>query len=726
MTTTAVPLRLGRNLKSLTFTSDPTDRATRLMPLTGTVGGSPTYLGYARWKVANVAGSGLIITLADPAGGAGPIGFDNQTIGWFLFREKTGQSIDITDSVAGATQTVTLSATLGLTVGEFVQFRTTSVAGVPVPDGAHGALSGLSRGYVLPLLATAIASNDLTIAFPTSGTIGPLPSANDQYVGDDAAFSFFQQTSVGDFIGTATWPNYTINWVSGTNFSGLAVGDWLITGDLSVWEGGSGQGLSLPPMTVTHITDSTHINVTIRGDGPTFNQGAVSVALQFFRPAVTNPSSKVTASTASPRKITVASASTWTASSGAPGAIELSFTPRVGELPYYLDHPLYIASSFPGIGVKFGTIDRSEFVSVANLVSNSVLRDWSAGVPVGWTVKNTTTPAATVLTQITDPLYTVFGGSSALVDPTLATGGRPFVVTPPIAWKPTRAGERFSVRLKVLMPTWSGAMALRMFLGVIDAAGNVSIWNDQSSDTFVTVVPPDHPSPPANAKAIPAGVSNDLVLQGFDITAASKFPMPGLVGVSPDELAAAVGFVVVVCPYLGTIPAFYLQAVMVTPTFVPPDVISEFGDANKTHQSTNVALNELGKPQVSFSADLVDLQRMTLPLVVGPDDIKLGRFARIDWPDMGIVGELERMVEVTRNHLVPGDTRITVARRTKRMTDILLSGHKQAQATSNQIAAVQGTASGTSSGGTPTTVGTPPVGVSSGYWFNYGNLYGIT
>jgi hypothetical protein len=91
-----------------------------------------------------------------------------------------------------------------------------------------------------------------------------------------------------------------------------------------------------------------------------------------------------------------------------------------------------------------------------------------------------------------------------------------------------------------------------------------------------------------------------------------------------------------------------------------------------------------------------------------PDELVLGRFVTVHWPDMGIINEPVRIVEITRNHLVPGDTRVTLGTRTKRMTDILLSGRKQAQATSSQVAAVQGSVSGTTPGGTGTVTATPP------------------
>jgi hypothetical protein len=71
------------------------------------------------WQVSAIAGA--VLTLVDPAGGDGPIGFDDQLNGKYL-RKPDGTLTAITASSAAA-QTVTVASAAGLVVGDLVQFR---------------------------------------------------------------------------------------------------------------------------------------------------------------------------------------------------------------------------------------------------------------------------------------------------------------------------------------------------------------------------------------------------------------------------------------------------------------------------------------------------------------------------------------------------------------------------------------------------------------------------
>jgi hypothetical protein len=689
-----VPLRIGRNLQTLTRTVDPTERYTRMKPETNPIGGEPTFLGNARWLVTNnVAG---VLTVADPAGGPPPVGFDDQfnTIGaYYLYREITAQAYAITDS-AVSPNTVTITGDPGIAVGEFVQFRTSATAGTPIAVGVGGQLSSLSRGYVLPLLATGKASNVLTLSSYISTPA--LPTADGQYVGDDVAFSNFVQTSVGDFIGTDTWPNYTIVWSSGTNFSGLAVGDWLITGDLSVWEGGGGSGTSLPSMTVTNVIDSTHIEVTIRGKGPSFNQGAVSVPLQFFRPVASNLTGTIAASSASAHTVTVDDATGITATSGAPCALELSYTPVAGELPYYLDHPIFASETPPGIGIKFGTMDRREFTAVANLSPNAFARHWTAGVADGYAIVG---PGS--MSENTDPLYTELGGSSILV----TLSGQARLDTPPIAWRPAYQGQRFSVRAHLLIPAdWSGNRSLEMRLGIVKADGTKLLWG--TTDPVNHMVPPDIATAASTWTKPAGGVWFDAVLNGFDITAATNIA-PSLVRQSDlvDAVAYFVSFVG------GNTPPFYLDAISITPSDVAVGAgnITEFGQANNAWQDTNIALRDTAIRQETVSVDAVDLARLN-PALRDTDSFVPGGTVLVNDLDLGLTNQRWRVVEIPeRDELVPAKIRITLASRTKRFTDLFLK-----RVSSLATSSAASTAAAQSSGNGTTTVTPPPSSTGTG------------
>ncbi len=423
---TQVSLRLGRNLQSLNFKTDPTDRSTRIMPISATLAGFPTFLGYSRWRVVSVNSGAHTLVLEDPAGGSGPIGFDDQLNGWYLVRESTAESKLITDSVFSS-QTLTLSAFItGLVAGEYVGFRLTE---------------------------------------------------------------------------------------PGTGLQG------------------SGNGL----------------------------------------------------------------------------------------IPYYLDHPVYSAAISPGIGIKFGTIDRSEMVGVANLCPNSVMRTWTTptAMPDGWTSFDVYSgiPASTFVgtfAQNTDVLYTQLGGKSLFFSAQSGT-----IVTPPVKFVPTYANQRVSVRISLLMTQWEApGCTMRLALGIKLADGSIHTWLEDDRTIQVQ---------PSNAKGAPwvplaPGVWVDMVLNASDITVPSSglaYQLP-VTQADIDTLpTTAQGLVVLLNIYAdtngppaGELVEGYLDGVMLTSSIEAPDTITEFGEANPLWQGTNTALGLLAPPQVTYAVSVVDLQRM--------------------------------------------------------------------------------------------------------------------
>jgi hypothetical protein len=117
-------LRIGKHLVGDTqVTRQRQDQATVVIMRGGDLAGFPTAIGLARWLITDLTGS--VATLADPAGGAGPIGADGQFVDGALYREADGTLLAITDS-SFANQTVTLSDPGALAEGDVVQFRTTS------------------------------------------------------------------------------------------------------------------------------------------------------------------------------------------------------------------------------------------------------------------------------------------------------------------------------------------------------------------------------------------------------------------------------------------------------------------------------------------------------------------------------------------------------------------------------------------------------------------------
>lgn len=113
-------LRVDKNLVNVTRSESSIDQATRVYPKGSTEDEFAATMARAKWAVQSTAGP--IITLKDPAGGKGPIQFDNQLVGMY-FREHDGTMRQVLSSSA-AGQTVTLASTpISLTVDDLVEFR---------------------------------------------------------------------------------------------------------------------------------------------------------------------------------------------------------------------------------------------------------------------------------------------------------------------------------------------------------------------------------------------------------------------------------------------------------------------------------------------------------------------------------------------------------------------------------------------------------------------------
>lgn len=144
-------------LLSLQQKTDPTLQATRVLVKGNTSpDGLPGRWGIARWKGTV---SGTTITLSDRNGGSSPIAFDNQFVGNYLLRVKTGRTFAITSSSASA-GTVTCSGGVSTSAtDEDFEFRltepltntrttTTRYAVSAVPDGTH-----ITCGVSVPIVA---------------------------------------------------------------------------------------------------------------------------------------------------------------------------------------------------------------------------------------------------------------------------------------------------------------------------------------------------------------------------------------------------------------------------------------------------------------------------------------------------------------------------------------------------------------------------------------------
>lgn len=141
----------GRNLLDISRERNVDGYSTRIYAMGKQVDGRAeiSTIGYAAWQVSDTA-TGNVVSLVDPFGGAGPIGFDDQLNGRYLY-SPTGALYQVTDSVATA-DTVTLATSHSLVTGDHVTFfadaSKTLMTVLTNPAGATGQpLIAVSRVY---------------------------------------------------------------------------------------------------------------------------------------------------------------------------------------------------------------------------------------------------------------------------------------------------------------------------------------------------------------------------------------------------------------------------------------------------------------------------------------------------------------------------------------------------------------------------------------------------
>ncbi len=151
----ATPLFYPRtNLKTLKRRTDAAQQSTRLFVTGETdpsgVAGIP---GRARWKVTNVDGANKKLTLADPNGGAGPIGMTSQWLNNYVVRCLTCRSFQIQASDPAA-QTVTLLDVSTFATDEMVEFRLTE------PSTNARTIANPNTRYAI----SSVSTNNLTLS----------------------------------------------------------------------------------------------------------------------------------------------------------------------------------------------------------------------------------------------------------------------------------------------------------------------------------------------------------------------------------------------------------------------------------------------------------------------------------------------------------------------------------------------------------------------------------
>jgi hypothetical protein len=316
-------------------------------------------------------------------------------------------------------------------------------------------------------------------------------------------------------------------------------------------------------------------------------------------------------------------------------------------------------------GTKVGTVDRPDLVGIRNLLRDPWFRGWSGDSLTIWSEAE----GAAGVTRNTDPLFFQYGDSSAKC----VTTGTPIRLNSATFYPRAVVGAQlFSCKLRVLFATFTG-----------DTQFSVYVTNATTNAPYATytVVPPDYPFPGPPRMAVGEWV--EIKIQGIDLGAAN----------------AGGARVVIRCDCsAGASQTTYIDAVQVEQQSVPSEVWVEYSGANALWHAGNLALSLNKDPVATYEVELDDLERAGETTF---DDLLIGSYARLNESALGISNTLVRIVEKPRiNWLVPKDTTITLATKTKLLADFL------AAVPSGGAATVTGSGSGSGTGPPPTT--TPP------------------
>lgn len=299
-----------------------------------------------------------------------------------------------------------------------------------------------------------------------------------------------------------------------------------------------------------------------------------------------------------------------------------------GTLMFLLVDP----AALTALGSKLVPIVQDNGRGERNLLANPWARDWSGGSayptpstpPTGW--KNI--PGATIF-QDTDPLHARFSPNAIRVYASAYGGTIAAGIYSPLAQiYPVAGADLFSVTVS---------------LEFITITNDIRITIIDSTDALIhtSVIPMT--SLPA------AGVHWDVSIAGIDLSAAVGGVRVGVTGANVTN------------PGNGANVEFYLAAVQLTQTPSPADAYTEYSRANALWQYGNAYLAEFGDPPPDFEVSLVDLARID-PAGWAHVAIERGATARLIDDARGLDWDV-RVIERTRNRLVPGDTRFTFSAR---------------------------------------------------------------
>lgn len=644
----------GKNVIDYLLKYNCTQQTTRVRPK-GPVDatGLAARLSRARYKVTAVNGGTKRVTVADEAGGAGPIRYDDQYVGWFGFREKTGRTFQILHSYKATQELefadVSTMAAHSVTAPEWLSFRESEPLTGTRRWGAD------ASAIVSPYKArwaevTAVGAGTLTLT-DNWGVGDPITADN--------RFIDWRLRRASLVLATSFTMNVTAGRLDCASVTGVQAGDIVVIGSAAAAPYGSGGLGSAPGTTMAVVSSVDAVNkylfVTIRYAG-TWQLTATTFYARVFRTVATQH--MVSASVAATNVVTVDAVGT----AAATDLVEI-IQPCQGVLPTYIDSPADLAA----YGVKISRLDVDD-TGECNQIPNPVMRTWpgsASAPPDGWTWSGT---GAATIARTSDPAYTLQGGYSAYC--VLLSGATAGVLTTPPAYvHPIVGADLDALRLRLFItdfPAGAEWDPTFTYTYAVQSQIHVKLYKRSATGSLTqigtTVIFGSPGAGFSNPTTLNAWV--DAVFDGADIST-----------LTDETLVATVSAV-----WNGSIPGgsikAYVDGAQLTQTPTPPrpapELLIEYAEGNKLLQRANAELIEWASPPKEFTGKLADFARVD-PTKYSADAITLGGSLRLVHADES-VDETVRCLSLGEDYLEEANTDVTIAVLPTRFTSLVALG----------------------------------------------------
>lgn len=333
-----------------------------------------------------------------------------------------------------------------------------------------------------------------------------------------------------------------------------------------------------------------------------------------------------------------------------------------GEVPVYVDHPLYSQADPIGYGVKVGQISRPNNFGITELIPNSWMREWAnpSNPPDG---------------------YTEVGSGGFAQETTITRyGGFGHRLTPAF-------GASAISRSKVFYPNWDPGhtrLSLRAWVQFVvfttDINATLKIYAAKADGT-------PEASIIAQCVVQPMDGSNAATKVDVDVWVELKIE-----GLTLEADTSPFGMILEFDPG-GIVASFTSEAVVDTmeayPFLTCPLPSYEFGDSPSLLQAGNRKLAEVATPPVSYTMSTRDLEQAF------PDDFPrlattIGGQVRAVDSEYGVDVTI-RLLRRTRSLIGKKEPQFTLANRPTRMTNLLQAGVEEFRL-ATQTLVVSGTA----------------------------------